>query len=238
MSIKDRIDAYLTKAKEIQRESGAKVLAHSILKHIRHNPRRALLLKGRSYQTDKRVDTELRKNLISNHLENSDKSALDIGSNQGVITSVFSSQGLFTVGIERDKMSLVSAQDEFKFTPGLGFVRFDVDPNSIDKLPPFDVVSLLTVYHHWCREFGWEKSEYMLRTLANKSNKVFFECPKSKVDHPTLSLNSETVAGWYDQYFTSILDKSIQVQHLETVDYVGGERKDLIFLIKCKEFNK
>lgn len=81
MTVVSRVRAYYERSKKEYHENGLLSVVKLAFKHIRNNPKRALLLKGRSYQTDKRVDTAHRERLIKKNLSESDETAIDIGSN-------------------------------------------------------------------------------------------------------------------------------------------------------------
>lgn len=112
-------------------------------------------------------------------------------------------------------MSLLSAQDLFRFKEGCGFIKFQVNPDTINQIPTFDVVSLLTVYHHWCREFGWDESEEMLRTLTSGANKLFFEIPDEQIKSSQNSSNDagSNAEGWR-KYLEGVFNDSVEVDHI------------------------
>lgn len=235
MSAFHAVRAYHTKLRSYYREYGLKKTLKAAAIHIRNNPRRALTLRGRSYQSDKRVDTEVRRELIRDHVPPSASSALDIGCNQGVFTATLAKEGLFTIGVERDEMSLLSAQNDYRFDEGVAFMKYDISPETISDLPSFDIVLLLTVYHWWWREFGWERAEDMLRELVDGSEALFFELPKKSLSHPEFSPSSEaSVVDEFEEYFRYVVGDSVEVTCAEIVDYEGGDRKDLFVVLDCR----
>lgn len=185
-----------------------------------------------SYQTGTRVDFEERWELVKGHVEEEDSTVLDIGCAEGHLTARFAELGLMAIGIERHAHSVTSARASNGTQSNLGFLQYDVTPETIDSVPSVDIVLLLTVYHHWVTEFGWEKAEEMMRVLGEKCNKLFFEMPNRMVDRPPIpDYSGDSLIEYYTEYLNLIYDGDVTVEHLGTTDYKGGERKDLLFAV-------
>lgn len=185
------------------------------------------------YQLDKRVDTQERFELLNSHLGPAHQSLLDIGCADGFLTHKFAETEMFAIGVDVSEANLGIAQSKYTHDTGVAFTQFEVNPKTVDCLPRTDVVLLLTVYHHWCDAFGFEHAEEMLTKIVDNSTIVFFEPPGRELDRPKFDgYENETVKGYYQSYLEHILDEEVKVVYLDTVDYVGGERKDPIFKIE------
>lgn len=188
-----------------------------------------------SYQTGTRVDFEERWELLKANIDDEDSTILDIGCAEGHLTARFAELGLMSIGIERYAHSVASARTSNGDQSNLGFLQFEATPESIDSLPTVDVVLLLTVYHHWVREYGWENAEEMMRSVGEKCGKLFFEMPNRKVDRPQIpDYTGDSLVEYYTAYLDLIYDGEATVKHLGTTDYKGDDRKDLIFVVDFK----
>lgn len=191
-----------------------------------------------SYQTGTRVDFEDRWKLLETQLED-DKSVLDIGCAEGHLTARFAKNGLLSIGIERQTHTVAAARKSNAKQPNLGFLEYEITPETIDSIPSVDVILLLAVYHHWDREFGWEAADEMLRTLGSKCDRLLFEIPERQMDRPPVSDRSfdtnESLIEYYTLLLQSVYSDEVEVEFLDRTDYKGGERDDLIFAIDFTE---
>lgn len=194
---------------QVLREDGPLSLAHRAREYA---ARYELTRNGieKSYQTGTRVDFEERVDLILSQLDSQD-TLLDIGCAEGDFTATFARGGMVTIGIERQNHVVTNARRRHRGIPNVGFIEFEVTPESIGRLPDADVVLLLAVYHHWNREFDGE-SQQMLQVLVNSSEKVFFEIPDNDMDDEWKDVGDVTFLG--------------------RTEYKGGDRDDLLFLIE------
>jgi SAM-dependent methyltransferase len=96
---------------------------------------------------------------------NTPSSLLDIGCNQGIITNAFAARGVFAVGI--DGISEVS--EVWSFDNGACFGVQNIEQDTIDKLPVFDVILLLSVHHQWYQGFGEEACAQRIAALMEKA---------------------------------------------------------------------
>jgi len=122
-------------------------------------------------------------------------------------------------------------------------MQYQLTPNTISTLPGFDVVLLLTVYHHWVNAFGREAAESMLQEVAGNTNKIIFEPPGeayqkfSNIGHRPIG-DDETTVEYYTDLLESILDEQVDITHLGNAEYPShDERTDPIFLLECKDYN-
>lgn len=226
MDLRDYYDQF----RQQQKKKGLRDALRTSFRYARNNP--MSVLRGTDYQTHRRVDVEHRWDLIQDCVEPNDSNILDIGCAEGVLTSRFADAGLFAIGIDKSIMRLSSAQRKNRLNEGVGFMQYEINPDTIQQLPEFDIVLLLTVYHHWCRDygFGWDAAEEMLQTLVDKSGKLVFECPEKPIQKPEFDTD-RPVRDQYEAYFDDILGNA-NVGYLDRVDYMGDDRNDLMFLIQ------
>ena len=70
------------------------------------------------------------------------------------------------------------------------FQRALIDENYIDTMPSFDSVIFLSVFHHWVKEYGKNKSLIMLEKLCDKTKVcLIFETGQ----------NNEIGTKWFDK---------------------------------------
>jgi SAM-dependent methyltransferase len=95
-------------------------------------------------------------------------SVLDIGCNAGVITRGLGESGFFCVGIDKS-VNTLGVGDPLK-RACLGEVDFDAD--LVKKLPTFDAALLLSVHHHFFRDFGPDETASLFESLSAKIRRV------------------------------------------------------------------
>jgi len=185
-----------------------------------------------SYQTGTRIDFEERLKLLEEAVPKHASSLLDLGCAEGHLTAEFADRGLFSIGIERQAHVVASARKSNADHPNLGFLEFEVTSETIDTLPYFDVVFLLTVYHHWVNEFGWETAENMLRIVGSKCETLVFEHPDTTVDRPAIEgVDEVDTERYFKSYFAELFENEVVVKVLGLTDYKGGQRQDIICVI-------
>lgn len=101
-----------------------------------------------SYQTGTRVDFEDRWDIFSSEIDFNAGSLLDIGCAEGYLTARFAERGLMSIGIERQAHTVSAARKSHDDQPNLGFLQYEINPDSIDTIPNVEVILLLAVYHH------------------------------------------------------------------------------------------
>jgi len=188
-----------------------------------------------SYQTGTRVDFEERWQLLEEQVSGSQGTVLDIGCAEGHLTARFAERGFLSLGIERQSHTVAAARKSNADQPNLGFLKYEIDPDSIDSLPSVDVILLLTVYHHWVREFGWEDAEAMLRSLGENCELLFFEIPNHKMDRPALPDEPDEPVEpveYYETLFETIFEDEPTIEFLGETDYKGEDRQDLIYALE------
>jgi SAM-dependent methyltransferase len=112
------------------------------------------------------------------------RSAVDVGCGSGWYPLKLAERGVRSVGVEkrpglvrralyaRKKADLVYA----------GFLVMLVEPESVALIPAADCVLLLAVWHHWVRDFGFDRATTMLASVWEKAGKLlFFETGEAEI---------------------------------------------------------
>lgn len=110
------------------------------------------------------------------------RSVLDVGCNGGYFTLKAAREGAFCLGIERDPvyLALARAQAVRSGMAGAVFSGIDLNASTVAKLPSFDAVFCLSVYHHWVRYLGRGEADVIMKGLAEIcSRRFFFETGQS-----------------------------------------------------------
>src|SRR5439155_25126778 len=113
--------------------------------------------------------TVQRLDLISAQLEEGDQSLLDIGCNLGRMTRFAADRGLFSLGIDSAQRAIASASEANRDVPHLAFMRYEIAPETVAKLPSFDVILCLSVYHYWMQLHGETAAWSMVARLIERS---------------------------------------------------------------------
>jgi len=201
------------------------------------------LEKFKPFHKWRRTDNLERWQSISPHINSTDQTCLDIGCASGFFTSKMADLGLLSVGIDVRKNRIKHARKIFRDKERCSFMLLELSPNNISKLPNFDVILLLTVYHHWCYHYGRENAEKMLRYLADVSNKIIFEPPGkesskfSEVGNRPMK-NGESIVEYYISLLNKIFVNRVDVKYIGTTHYhTDKSRNDPLFLIDCRNFS-
>lgn len=129
----------------------------------------------RFYQHNRPAGTEARWKLIDTNLAEGDRSLLDIGCNLGEFTARAAARGMFAVGADVDDAAVLEAVRRNRGQPNLAFGSWSFAPENVRAIPPFDVILCLSVHHYWYRAHGERASWEMVRDLARRGGKLFFE---------------------------------------------------------------
>ena len=126
---------------------------------------------GQEIKSAIRVSSD-RYNNFSRYIINSKVSnVLDIGCNIGYFSLKCSEANKFVVGVDYDFFNIticnyLKNSHELKNS---FFQRALIDEDYIDTMPFFDSVIFLSVFHHWVKEYGKERSLIMLEKLCKKT---------------------------------------------------------------------
>jgi SAM-dependent methyltransferase len=198
---------------------------------------RKLLRLGGGYQSDRSEGTEERWRLIRSHLDEDDRSLLDVGCNLGVMTRRAADAGRFALGIEPGRDLVRAAMAKAAKTKSAAFMHFEVDPSSVLLLPRFDVTLCLSVQHYWMRSFGEEAAWRIVGELLRRTDrKMFFEPAsiKSKYGNPDLpfeDLDRDAIVEYNVKKLQSLLPEGGSVEHLGETPCLGREPFRLMFLV-------
>lgn len=220
------------KAKKILRDEGVGSFVHESRQFLKHEVFRE------SYQ-DRRTDVEHRYELIKEAIEHDGESLLDIGCAEGYLTTKFAEDGYFALGIDLSVSRLNRARKSNPDPTSPQFIYLEITPDNIGKLPEFNVVLLLTVYHHWTDAFGIESAEQMLKILASKTDVLFFEPPGKEL--PGISARADefpSIEEYYQSYLEELFPEDVDVGYLGTASYVGEGRTDPVFAIRCEDYSR
>lgn len=135
-------------------------------------------------------------------------SVLDIGCDVGYFVFKCAQKGCLAWGVDNNMFAIITA-DYAKNKTGLANAHFFLDEigeNNITKLPEFDYIIYLSVFHHWCRYFGFEKSKAMLGDLFKKTKKgLFFEMGQEEMDP---KFNVPKIEGDFKQWMENFLKET------------------------------
>ncbi|MFC6614896.1 methyltransferase [Halopenitus salinus] len=165
------------------------------------------------------------------YIDEDDSNLLDIGCANGWLTSKFHNEGLFCIGVDRAEQMLTMARSGNEFSDGLGYVRYNLTPESVSRIPSFDVILLLTVYHHWVQAYGNSAASDMLRHLGENSEKLFFELPEQELHDEVPCPESQPIKEYHLDYLNEVFGSDKAIEFIGRADYKGEERRDLLYII-------
>jgi SAM-dependent methyltransferase len=193
---------------------------------------------GRSLYQDKRAEgNEQRWEIIRAQLGAEDGSLLDVGCNAGLLTRRAAERGLVALGCDIMPAAVARATRIHRGTPGLAFMQLEITPQTIARLPSFDVVLCLSVHHYWVKAFGEAAAWDMMRTLVGKARrKLFFEPASRHTKYkPVVPDFVELDRGSIERYNTERLRAAAGTEHAVTclgaTSGVGKEVFRVMFLV-------
>jgi hypothetical protein len=145
-------------------------------------------------------------------------SAVDVGSNSGWFVFKLAERGIPVVGVEGlERLVRISHYARRRLRqPSAGFLLMAVDPDTVSLVPRADCTVLLSVWHHFVRDFGLEAATAMLTSLWNNTAKVlFFETGESD-EMPRWWRLPEMLPdsrAWLEHYLTNTCESS-DLRHL------------------------
>lgn len=155
-------------------------------------------VEGVQFVSQRRPDSAFLKrwqivsDVIKQHQPNN---LLDIGCAEGFfIRKAASEHDLFAVGCEYNwrPLGIGAAMAELKDEQGYGFVRIFLTPDTLKKLPKFDMVICFSVLHHVVRAGGESAGLEFLKSCAQITGKCFLfdmGTPEEKTNSWASSLN-------------------------------------------------
>jgi|TARA_Y100000294_G_scaffold175100_1_gene194471 O-antigen chain-terminating methyltransferase len=108
-------------------------------------------------------------------------SVLDIGCNIGYFSFMASKEGCISFGVEADNFNITCchAIKAETLAKNCMFMKKKVDMDFVRKMPFFDVILSLSVFHHWVKSYGDQQAIEMMKILASKCRAMIFETGQS-----------------------------------------------------------
>ncbi len=138
------------------------------------------------------------------------QTAMDIGCNVGYFCHRLSEIGVAAIGLEKSKryyrLAMRTADTLGSNRPA--FLNSTISPASRLPLPKVDMVILLSVWHHWVREFGIEAATGLLKRVWALCDRVMvFETGESEVQESyNLPDMLPDPRSWLSHYLGRVLD--------------------------------
>ena len=115
------------------------------------------------------------------HLPEKTGAVLDIGCNIGYFSLKCGELGHFAYGVDYHRYNILICTSIKHHTQSKNalFMRHFIDLDFLQKMPKFDTIINLSVFHHWVKQFGFEVAEEMMIVLGQKCNCLVFETGQS-----------------------------------------------------------
>lgn len=221
----------LQRCAELYREGGVSELTRGIRDYVKHDL-------GEDYR-DRRVDNDARWAFISSHVDEDDRSLIDVGCAEGEFAARAAERGLDVVGFDRNVTRLHTAKTEHSGMDNLRFERLELDPETIGELPEADVILFLTVHHHWVKAYGWDDATEMFRTLLRKGDTVIYEPPGHLPIREAVEgdLDPDESVDYYTELLESTFSDEISIVDVTQTEYMdGSDRRDPIFVLDSSDY--
>ena len=159
------------------------------------------------------VGTEHRWQLINTSLPQGVSSLKDVGCCVGFFCHKFvEERGGYSIGIDHNE-NFIEIANRVRYVAALesaeSFVSMKVTPTSVRLLPHTQVTLLLSIWHHWVRDFGLAQASSMLESVWNSSTEfLFFESGEEEVAD---EFNLPFVDGareWITSYLTKLFPEA------------------------------
>jgi hypothetical protein len=168
--------------------------------------------------TDMRVDT-----IISQFDFNFINSYLDIGSQFGYfVFKLVEAKKLIACGMEMDKVlyaysnAIVILND----LENVSFINCKLTPERAEKLPKYDLISFLNVFHHIVHFDGFDAADKIMRTLFDKCDYFVFETgqydEKGYYWTEDLKFMGNDSNLWVKSYLTNLGYKILHIENFGT----------------------
>lgn len=132
------------------------------------------------------------------------QSALDIGSNAGFFAFNLGVNNIPTIGREmNDSLFRIARYAAKKLNLGnVSFLKMDINDGNVHLLPKVDIVLLLSVWHHWVRNFGFDAVTRLLSTVWSRCGvSLFFESGEGEMpEEYGLPDMLPTAREWFTTY--------------------------------------
>lgn len=178
---------------------------------------------GFYYQRRRQAGVEDRWRLLEPHLDEN-TSVLDVGCNAGMLTALVGETDRFAVGIEQNSATVADAVEYHGPARRFGLINDSVTRENVRRLPTFDYVFFLSVYHQLYRDQGDKAARSVLSGLGERTaNTLFFEPASQKSRYGDQNLPFED----FDrdsilEYNTNLLESVFEDCEVE---YLGSSRR-------------
>lgn len=117
-----------------------------------------------------------RVSLVGENLPQLPGSYLDIGSQLGYFVFKMAEKGFLSCGVEMNPVSFTYATSlaALNDVKNVSFLNLVLDTDTVASLPEYDVISILSVYHHMVYFLGKEPADQAIKILISKCRKTFF----------------------------------------------------------------
>jgi hypothetical protein len=149
-----------------------RVLEKTELYQPTYQKRDFLLLKKERFKRS----SDIRVQAISANMPKKQGSYLDIGSQLGYFVFKMSELGHLSLGIEMHKVSYDYAMNlkNINGVENAHFLNLQFDREVSERLPAFDAISILSVFHHLVYFQGYENAIAIIRNIAAQCGSRFF----------------------------------------------------------------
>ena len=149
------------------------------------------------------------------HLPKKKGSVLDIGCNIGYFSFKFSEEGHFSYGVEHHRKNILicSAIKHCTQVTNVSFLRHSVDIDFLEKMPKYETIVNLSVFHHWVKQYGQERAQKMMAIISDKCDCLIFETGQSNETGSQwpqiLSFMGEDPEAWITDFLVQIGFKNV-----------------------------
>lgn len=133
-------------------------------------------------------------------------SFLDIGSQVGFYIMSAAQHGAIAVGVERVTayVKMAHAIQTRRKIERATFLNLEINEQTMQMLPRFEVTCCLSVFHHWAMEWGFAKADKIFTELCRNTSLMFFETGQSnepvKAFGDRLQFMGADPQGWLRNY--------------------------------------
>lgn len=195
-----------------------------------------LPIKGDDYQRQ-RFPTQKVKTILAGVDLAQVGSVLDVGCNEGLITNHFSDLGKFAVGIDVSPFFARNMLRQLHAPRVAAFGTLELTPESVQTLPTFDMILVLSVHHWWVKEYGDRVAQEMVNTLIARTRRYFvieFSSIRDKYGYPEGRFvdNDEQSVTAYARRWLEEIDPRLDIRNLgANRETMGRERLRHIMLV-------
>jgi len=174
--------------------------------------------------------TEQRLDIIRNELKiNNVNTGLDVGCNVGYFCFNLAEDGISMLGVDMDDRFLRMARHvlrKCKFR-NVGFLNMEINERTINLLPSTDLIIFLSVWHHWVKQYDYERATLMLSSMWGKCKKIMlFETGESEMpSRYKLPNMGEESTDWIKSYLENTC-KGARVKYLGKTNAFAPKLKD------------